>query len=279
MPESFANVNGIKICYEVAGEGFPLFLVHGITAKKEDWICQFGPLTKNFRIIRFDNRGAGASDRPNDPYTMDMYTDDLRGLMDFLKVEQAHIIGNSLGGMIVQNFAIKYPKRTNKIVLTNTLPYFISDQKGFDMYINGLCSGYEATQKDPKTAFFNGAKINFTRNFIKLMVDDPKRKFYDLFSAEDLIKESTNRPATPQDIRNQGNSLKNYNALERLHKIKNKVLIICSSKDRQCPCLMSEKIRDIIPNSKLIVIEDAAHEAIKEKAPLVNNHIINFLFN
>lgn len=111
------------------------------------------------------------------------------------------------------------------------------------------------------------------------MMDEPKKKFYDLFSAEDLIKESTNRPATPQDIRNQGNSLKNYNVLESLHKIKNKTLIIYSSKDRQCPCLMSEKIRDRVPDSKLFIIKGAAHEVIKEKASLINNHIINFLMN
>ena len=279
MPESFTNINGLKICYEIAGKGDPIILVHGITAKKEDWICQFGPLSKDFRVIRFDNRGSGASDRPNEPYTMDIYADDLRRLMDFLSFENAHIIGNSLGGMIVQTFAVKYPERTKKIVLINTLPYFISDQKVFDMYIDGLCSGYEATQKDPKTAFFNGAKINFTRNFIKLMIDDPKKKFYCLFSAEDLIKESTNRPAKPQDIRNQGNSLKNYNVLDYLSKIKKETLIICSSKDRQCPCNMSEKIHKEIQNSKLIIVQDAAHEVIKEKAPVINTYIKDFLTN
>jgi proline-specific peptidase len=277
MPENFANINGIKICYEIAGKGNPIILIHGITAKKEDWICQFKSLSENFRIIRFDNRGAGASDRPNEPYTMELYAEDLKSLMNFLNVEKAHIIGNSLGGMIVQTFAIKYPEKTNKIVLINTLPYFISDPKGFDMYINGLISGYEASQKDPETAFFNGSTINFTRNFRKLMMENPKRKFYDLFSAEDLIRESKNRPATPQDIRNQGNTLKNYNIVKKLNQIKKETLIICSAKDRQCPCNMSEKIHKEIQSSKLIVVQDAAHEVIKEKAPVINNYIKDFL--
>ena len=95
MTESFAKVNGIKICYEIKGEGDPVVLVHGITAKKEDWICQFSPLSNKFKVIRFDNRGAGKSDRPNKPYTMESYANDLNALLDALSIKKANIIGNS----------------------------------------------------------------------------------------------------------------------------------------------------------------------------------------
>jgi pimeloyl-ACP methyl ester carboxylesterase len=70
MTELFAEVNSIKICYEISGEGEPLLLVNGFGSKKESWIAQFKHLSERFRVIRFDNRGAGKSDRPHIKYTM-----------------------------------------------------------------------------------------------------------------------------------------------------------------------------------------------------------------
>lgn len=84
MKEHFATINNIRLCFEECGDGDPVILVHGITAKKEDWIGQFIPLSKKFRVIRIDNRGAGKSDRPNIPYTMKMLADDIKGLMNYL---------------------------------------------------------------------------------------------------------------------------------------------------------------------------------------------------
>ena len=116
----YIEVNGIKICYEVQGVGDPVVLVHGFGAKKETWLGQFGPLSEKFKVIRFDNRGAGKSDRPNEPFTMDMFVEDIKGLMDALAIDKAHIIGWSLGGMIVQHFLLKYPERVDKAVLLLT---------------------------------------------------------------------------------------------------------------------------------------------------------------
>ena len=117
MTELFAELKGVKICYELKGKGYPVILVHGFGAKKEDWIAQFGPLSEKFKVIRFDNRGAGKSDRPKTPYTMEVFADDIKGLMDYLKIKKAHIIGWSLGGMIVQNFVLKYPNYVNKLTM------------------------------------------------------------------------------------------------------------------------------------------------------------------
>ncbi|MFW9876350.1 MAG: alpha/beta fold hydrolase, partial [Candidatus Thorarchaeota archaeon] len=103
MKEAFAHVNGIKFCYEIHGNGDPVLLVHGFGAKKESWIAQTSPLVKHFKVIRFDNRGAGKSDRPDASYTMEIFADDINGLLDHLEIEKTHIIGWSLGGMIVQN--------------------------------------------------------------------------------------------------------------------------------------------------------------------------------
>ena len=139
MSESYAEVNGIKICYEIKGEGEPLLLVHGFSDRKEHWRAQYDALSEHFKVIRFDNRGAGKSDRPDVVYSMEVLANDINGLLDYLDIKKTHIAGHSLGGMIVQNFVLKYPKRVNKIILINTIasvtPPGIPPDKGIEWYI------------------------------------------------------------------------------------------------------------------------------------------------
>ena len=70
MTELFAKINGIELCYEIFGEGYPIILIHGFGARKEGFKCQIPALSKQFKVITFDNRGAGKSERVNKPYTM-----------------------------------------------------------------------------------------------------------------------------------------------------------------------------------------------------------------
>ena len=105
-----AEVNGIKISYDIKGKGFPLILIHGFGSKKEIWKPQIIDFSKKYKTITFDLRGTGKTDRPNYPYTMEMFADDIKGLIDYLKFESVHLIGRSLGGMIAQNFVLKYPR-------------------------------------------------------------------------------------------------------------------------------------------------------------------------
>jgi proline-specific peptidase len=275
--EKFAEINGIKICYEVKGEGEPLILVHGFGADKEVWIAQFEPLAEHFKVIRFDNRGAGKSDRPDEPYKMEMFADDIAGLMDHLGIEKAHILGWSLGGMIVQTFAINYPARLEKLILINTLPQWPGDETGLEMYKESQISKYYRMQENPREAYFEGAKMGFDRKFRKKMENNPDKVFYGLFSANDLIEISKTNPSRPQDIKNQAHALGTYDAYDDLPSIEAETLILTADKDRQTPKIMNERIHEQIPNSKLIVIENAGHESPREKAPEVNQYIIDFL--
>ena len=276
MRELFADVNGIKICYEIQGEGEPVFLIHGFGAKKETWIAQFGPLSEHFKVIRFDNRGAGKSDRPDVPYTMEILADDINNLMDYLNIEKAHIVGHSLGGMIVLNFLLKYPERVNKAVLISTLPDLPFDKVGLEMYKKSNISFYEERLINPEKAFFNKMKQRFTRQFFKLMQQDPKRKFHCLWSVEDLMQNENIDAWTPQDITNHVNAIAGHNTSDRLQEIKKETLILCGDKDRLTPKISSEKIHERIPNSILKVIE-GGHFFPLEKAPEVNQTLLEFL--
>lgn len=78
---SFAFANKINLSYQMKGKGFPVIFIHGFGSKKEHWKPQVLELSKKFKTITFDLRGAGMSDRPNFPYTMEMFADDIKALM------------------------------------------------------------------------------------------------------------------------------------------------------------------------------------------------------
>lgn len=281
MTELFANINGIKLCYEIKGEGEPVLLVHGFGDRKEHWRGQFDYLSQYYKTIRLDNRGAGKSDRPDMVYTMDVYIEDIKGLLDYLDIEKTNIIGHSLGGMIVQNFAIKYPNRLNKIILINTIagmtPPGVSPDQGIEMYRKNAIAGLKEMEKDPLNTFLNGAKNSYSRDFWKQMKENPKHKFRGIWSVEDLVEEKTKYGPTEADINHQAEALKTHNVYERLHKIQKEVLIIAADKDKSCPKMMNERIYDLLPNSKFIVIEKAAHQSILEYPQVINQHIREFL--
>ncbi|MFX1495943.1 MAG: alpha/beta fold hydrolase [Promethearchaeota archaeon] len=281
MTEAYAKINGIKICYDVLGKGYPVILVHGFGDKKEHFRAQVGDLSGYFKVIRFDNRGAGKSDRPPGPYTMEIYADDVNALMDDLEIEKANIVGHSFGGMIVQYFVLKYPHRVNKVVLINTFPGLskadVFNEKGFEMYQNNAIEGSKEFMKDPLKNFLKGAKYSYSRPFWKLMMQNPKKKFHNIWSVEDLVEEKLTNPTTANDIKNQLAAIKTYNVYNKLHEIKKEVLILCAEKDKTTPKLVNQKIHEQIPNSKLVVIKKAAHQSILEKAPDINKYIIDFL--
>ncbi|MFW9938242.1 MAG: alpha/beta fold hydrolase [Candidatus Thorarchaeota archaeon] len=277
MSELFAEVNGIKICYEIHGKGETLILLHGFAMYKEYWIGQINPLSEHFKVIIIDNRGCGASDHPSTPYKIEDMADDVNSLMDYLEIEKAHIGGHSLGGMIAQRLAIKYPERLNKLVLLGTFAKLPLDKSGFEMYKNSQLANYEAKVKDPTKAFYDKVKQRFTRGFYKKMVENPKEKFHNLFTTEELMQfENTKGTSKPQDIMNLIHSIVNHNTLEHLHKIKNQTLILVGDKDRLAPLISGEAMHERIPNSILKTFT-GGHWFTLEAAPKVNQTIIDFL--
>jgi len=277
----FAEVNGIKICYEIRGKGEPIILVHGFGDRKEHWRAQFGELSEHFQVIRFDNRGAGKSVRPDCVYSMELFADDIKYLLDYLTIKKIHIIGHSLGGMIVQNFCLKYPKRINKIVLINTIagivpPGALPDQ-GIEWYINKAIKDNKTLQEDPVNLFIKRAKKSYSREFWNQMKENPKKKFHNIWSVEDLVEEKIAFGPTERDYYHLGEALKTHNTYERLQEIKNEVLIIAADKDKTIPLVITERIHKKLPNSKFIVIENAGHQSILEYPHIINQYIIKFL--
>src|SRR5450631_3333986 len=105
-----ATINDIDIRYKLEGDGDEtIVLINGLADDLETWGFQMEDfLGAGYRVLRFDNRGVGASSRPAGPYSSRMLADDAKALVDFLGITDFHLMGVSMGGMIAQEYALAY---------------------------------------------------------------------------------------------------------------------------------------------------------------------------
>jgi pimeloyl-ACP methyl ester carboxylesterase len=115
--EGKAEVNGVNLWYQVSGEGEPVVQIHGAGFGHFNLAPATPEISKHFKVVDYDMRGYGQSDKPIQDYDMEVWADDLAGLMDALDISEAHVHGTSMGGMIAIVFAAKYPERTISVVI------------------------------------------------------------------------------------------------------------------------------------------------------------------
>jgi len=120
MPKVTAN--GVEMNYTLKGEGFPLVLVHGYRGSQGDWIEQEGPLSKYFRLVLFDVRGHGMSEKPPslEAYSIAIFAEDLYQLLRSLNIDGCYLMGQSMGGMVALEFLFAYREMVKALVLVST---------------------------------------------------------------------------------------------------------------------------------------------------------------
>ncbi len=116
----FVDLDHMKLAYSISGIGAPLICLSGFMADSKLWQGMAKILEADFTLITIDNRGVGQSSAPDGPYTIDMMADDVLALMDHLKIDKAHFVGHSMGGMIVMSCMQKAPERFLSAVLAST---------------------------------------------------------------------------------------------------------------------------------------------------------------
>ncbi len=116
MPE--VRVDDVRLHYEVDGSGDPLLMVMGLGGSSAGWAPELVvELARSFRTIIYDNRGTGRSDKPDVPYSLEMFAADGIAILDDLKISRAHLFGVSMGGMIAQEIALRYGPRLQTLTL------------------------------------------------------------------------------------------------------------------------------------------------------------------
>jgi len=239
-----ANVNGIAANYEIHGkEGAPwLALSHSLACSVRMWDPQIAALKDRYRILAYDTRGHGASEAPKGAYTLEMLADDLKALLDHVGAKNPHYCGLSMGGMIGQTFALKYPGVFRTLMLADTSSGFpaqvwplwqerirIAEEKGMAPLV-------QPTLERWFTEAFRQSHPQPVAGIAKLIASTPVAGYVGCCHAIPKI-----------------------NLTARLKEIKAPILVICGDKDPGTPPAMSEAIRDNAPGSKLVMIPDAAH--------------------
>jgi pimeloyl-ACP methyl ester carboxylesterase len=139
--------DGVKIHYDVAGDGPALILTHGYSSTGEMWAGQVGPLADRFKIITWDMRGHGRSDYPSDPaaYSPELSVGDMVAILDAVGVERAIVAGHSLGGFLSLSFNLAHPERVAGLVLIDTGPGYRNAEAraGWNRMAEQYAKGFE----------------------------------------------------------------------------------------------------------------------------------------
>jgi len=254
--------NDIELFYIQEGKGAPLFLISGL-GSKFSWLFQLPYFKEKMTVITLHNRGTGKSSRPNYPYTIDMFIEDIIALLDYLGIkEKIHLTGLSMGGMIAQHFVLKYPEKVKTLTLCATTALhtgssIVESQKMMESY-----------SMDEKFKVRIGAL--YAKPFRRKL-----RKDKELY--ETLKKMYTEEPTQVQDWINQGAAIVDHDSRDRLKEIKHPTLILSGDSDKLILPENSKYLNKHIPNSKLEFIENTGHRFNFEQPEKVNELIWSFI--
>lgn len=261
MPHSSAN--GIRLYYEVDGRGPTVALIGGLGSDAHFWYKQTPALARHFQVVTFDNRGAGRSKAPDEPYTLRMMADDLAGLLDALDFPVAHIIGASMGGFIAQEFALAHPDRVRRLVL--------------------CCTSFGGPNSVPIPAETVQSFLNRTgdpERDLRASFAYQLRTAYAQTHAQELDEYVAWRVAHPQPLHAYHRQLaaaSTHDTEGRLAALRCPVLILHGAMDNVVPAGNAGLLASKIPAAKVHVFADAGHLFLWERADEANRVIVEFL--
>jgi 3-oxoadipate enol-lactonase len=256
------RANGIEINYELHGrEGAPwLLLSHSLACSVRMWDPQIAALKDQYRILACDTRGHGATDAPAGAYTLELLADDLFFLFKELKIEKTHYCGLSMGGMIGQTFALKYPGVFQTLTLADTTSRY---------------------PPEAAAAWVERIRTAETKGMEPLAQPTLERWFTEPFRR--------NNPAAVDAIRKLilatpvagyvgcSHAIPTINLTARLKEIRCPILVIVGADDPGTPVSMAKEIHDNAPGSTLVVLPQAAHLANLEQPEGFTRALRDFL--
>ncbi|CAN5732542.1 alpha/beta fold hydrolase [soil metagenome] len=255
------RANGIELYYEASGSGAPLVLIEGLGVATWSWERQVPEFARHFRTIVYDNRGAGLSSKPAGPYTIGQMADDLAGLLDGLGIERAHVVGASMGGMVAQEFALRYPARVDRLVLVAT-----------------TAGGATHVPMTPETLarFFAPAAPGREgiRDRLRLAVSD---SFLATSYAERMIDVRLAEPQPSHAFHAQAAAGATFDRSATVSQIVAPTLIAAGTADVIVPVANARFLAERIPDSRLVMYEGLGHQFFVEAPDRFNRDVIDFL--
>jgi pimeloyl-ACP methyl ester carboxylesterase len=248
--------------YKTIGEGSPVLLIHGLGGDHRGWEFQEEALAARFHLIMPDLRGHGQTtvDELGMMIPPDLVADDLNALLEHLGLEKVHVVGISLGGMIAQNFVIRYPERVDKLVLIDTTPKITED------LIDVVYSWREAQVEGGDEAYFwTSLRSGYSDEWIE---NNP-----------DMVQYLKEKSADTNDegILAAGLGFSTIDFTEQLSTIKSKTLIIHGEEDRIMKLELGRMLHEGIRGSSFKVFKECGHSPNVQMTDELNKTLIEFL--
>jgi len=233
------HVNDIEMYYETRGEGEPLLIIWGIGGEIPPLIDRFAESTQGkYRLILFDSRGSGRTDKPDIPYSITMMADDTSGLLTAIGIEQAHIIGISTGARIALSLAAEHPNQVKSLILH--------------------VAAARSPDKEDKDA-----AVSFER--LRAAMTQPG-----------FMEKMLAYPPTIESFLRQFEALREFDGRSLLGKIQCPVLIVNGTQDASTPVRYAEELKAGIPDSRLILV-DNDHLFARTTPDLLITPVLEFL--
>jgi pimeloyl-ACP methyl ester carboxylesterase len=256
-------VGDITIAYKEVGSGEPLILIMGYSATMDLWDPRVvNHLAQQYRVIIFDNRGMGHSTSSDKEYTIRLFADDTAGLMETLGIKKAHVMGWSMGTNIAQEFALDYPEKVDKLILSA-----------------GDCGGKEALPPAPQD-------IAALENMTGTDRERGERLFMELFPLA-WLKENPDpskyfpmvTSMSPVDnVKRQSAAMMAWNgSYSRLSDMKQPLLLITGDQDVLTPPGNSLVIAEKVPQSWVVRIRGGGHGVMYQYPDEFTNIVLAFL--
>jgi pimeloyl-ACP methyl ester carboxylesterase len=262
MPhKELANIN---LYYEVHGQGTPLVMIRGLGSNLDHWYAQAPTFAQYYKVMTFDNRGIARTNDPGGDYTVPMMAADTLGLMDALDLEQAYVMGLSMGGMIAQELAICHPNRIRGLVLVCT-HCGGTEQVGPSAEVSALFK--EMVFENTPEAKVKAASTLFDRQTLEHSPEIPA--YYSQVSLK--------HPAKAEILMKQWQAVLQHDTFDRLPQITAPTLVITGTEDLLIPPRNSKILAEKIPRAELRIIPGGGHQVLIEQPALCNEAILDFL--
>lgn len=256
----FAEINGTRLYYEIAGSGHHLVLIHGFTVDRRVWDAQLDFFAQNFRVVRYDLRGYGRSALP--PIESYSDADDLKALLDHLGIEQAHVVGLSKGGGVAVQFTLTYPRMVDQLVLADSTLGGYQWQEFGSAFASVSATARESGIPAAKKAWL-GLDI-FAPAQEKPDVAARLRQMIADYSGWHLVNNDPVRELDPPPI-------------EQLDRITAPTLVIVGERDIPDFHRIANIITERVPNARKAVIQGAGHVANMEVPDEFDKAVLGFL--
>jgi 3-oxoadipate enol-lactonase len=260
------NTNDIEIGYRIDGDDDDnsnkpwLVMSHSLACDSSMWDDQIDALASRFRILRFDTRGHGLSSAPSGAYTLDQLVDDVHGVFAALGIQHAHFVGLSMGGMIAQTFALKYPGVFRSMVLADTTSGYAPDMAAV------WAARIEAAQHNGMPSLVEPTLARWFTEPFRIAHPYTMQRIGAVIASTPLA-----------GYAGCSHAISKINVTGRLHEIRCPVLVIVGEQDESTPVAMARAIHDGIAGSELAVIPSASHLSNVEQAERFNQTLTEFL--